>query len=67
VLPVYTNIIIFNLKKDQISGETFEKKLAEHHIKVSSFGKQNIRMVTHLDFTESMLEKTIAVLSQLNV
>jgi threonine aldolase len=67
VLPVYTNIIIFNLKKDQISGEAFEKKLAEHHIKVSSFGKQNIRMVTHLDFTESMLEKTIAVLSQLNV
>jgi len=67
VLPVYTNIIIFNLKKDQISGETFERKLAEHHIKVSSFGKQNIRMVTHLDFTESMLEKTIAVLSQLSV
>jgi threonine aldolase len=67
VLPVYTNIIIFNLKKEMISGETFEKKLAEHHIKVSSFGKQNIRMVTHLDFTESMLEKTIAVLSQLSV
>ena len=27
VLPVYTNIIIFNLKKDKISGLDFEKKL----------------------------------------
>ncbi len=62
VLPVYTNIIIFNLKKDKISGLDFEKKLLDEQIKISSFGKQTIRMVTHLDFTEEMLLKTIEIL-----
>ena len=62
VLPVYTNIVIFNLKKEKISGEEFEKKLAAHNIKISAFGKHTIRMVTHLDFTEDMLSKTLDVL-----
>lgn len=62
ILPVYTNIIIFNLKKDVISGEAFEKKLAEKNIKISAFGKQTIRFVTHLDYTNDMLETTIAAL-----
>jgi len=67
ILPVYTNIVIFNLKKDVISGEAFEKKLAEQNVKISSFGKQNIRMVTHLDFTETMLNRTLEVLNGINV
>lgn len=61
-LPVYTNILIFNLKKEVISGEQFEKKLAEKNIKISAFGKQTVRFVTHLDFTDDMLNKTIEVL-----
>lgn len=61
ILPVYTNIIIFNLKKE-MSGEAFERLLAEKNIRISSFGKQTIRMVTHLDFTESMMDRTISVL-----
>jgi threonine aldolase len=65
VLPVYTNIIIFNLKKDKISGLDFEKKLLHEHIRISSFGKQTIRMVTHLNFTEEMLTKTIEVLNKI--
>ncbi|MGZ3900291.1 MAG: low-specificity L-threonine aldolase [Bacteroidia bacterium] len=65
ILPVYTNIIIFNLKKDKYTGESFEKKLAENNIKIAAFGKQTIRMVTHLDFTDEMLEKTIKVLKSL--
>jgi threonine aldolase len=59
VLPVYTNIIIFNLKKEIISGLEFEKQMLEKNIKVSSFGKHMVRLVTHLDFTEEMLEKTL--------
>ncbi len=62
VLPVYTNIIIFNLKRGIISGEAFEKKLAEKNIKISAFGKQTIRFVTHLDYTDEMLNATIEVL-----
>ncbi len=67
VLPVYTNILIFNLKADTISGNIFEKKLAEHNIKISSFGKNTIRMVTHLDFDDEMLNKTIKVLNQIAI
>ena len=62
ILPVYTNIVIFNLKKEIITGEQFEKRLAEKNIKISAFGKHTIRLVTHLDFTDSMLNRTIEVL-----
>jgi threonine aldolase len=65
VLPVYTNIIIFNLKKEVMSGGDFEKKLGERNIKVSSFGKDTIRMVTHLDYTDEMHARTMEVLRNL--
>jgi len=66
VLPVYTNIIIFNIKKDRMSGEEFEKQLLQKQIKISAFGKQTIRMVTHLDFTDEMLIKTMNALKKLS-
>ncbi len=62
VLPVYTNIVIFNLKKELITGDEFQNKLAQHNIKIAAFGKHTIRMVTHLDFTDEMLGETIRVL-----
>ncbi|MDI1353721.1 MAG: GntG family PLP-dependent aldolase [bacterium] len=62
ILPVYTNIVIFNLKKELMTGDTFEKKLAEKKIRVSAFGKQTIRLVTHLDFTDEMLVETLRAL-----
>lgn len=65
ILPVYTNIVIFNLKKDKYTGESFEKKLAAENIKIAAFGKQTIRFVTHLDFTDEMLERTVNVLKGL--
>ncbi|MDQ3111600.1 MAG: aminotransferase class I/II-fold pyridoxal phosphate-dependent enzyme [Bacteroidota bacterium] len=61
VLPVDTNIIIFNLN-DNISPEKFVKQLFENGIKAVGFGKQAIRFVTHLDFTDDMLEQTVKVL-----
>lgn len=65
VLPVDTNIIIFNLN-DKIKPEDFVKKLADNNIKAVGFGKQAIRFVTHLDFTDEMLGKTISVLKKMN-
>jgi len=65
VLPVYTNIVIFNLKKEKYTGEVFEQKLKEKNIKIAAFGKQTIRMVTHLDFTGDMLEVAIKELKEL--
>ncbi len=61
VLPVDTNIIIFNLDK-KIKAENFVKQLATKNIKASGFGKQAIRFVTHLDFTDEMLEKVEKIL-----
>ncbi|MCW3102762.1 MAG: Threonine aldolase [Bacteroidetes bacterium] len=64
VLPVDTNIIIFNLN-EKLKPEEFVKKLASHDIKATGFGKQAIRFVTHLDFNDAMLEKTEKVLKTL--
>lgn len=61
VLPVETNIVIFNLA-DNMTSETFVKKLSDEGIKIVGFGKQAIRFVTHLDFTDEMLEKVVKVL-----
>ena len=66
VLPVYTNIVIFNLRKEKYTGELFEKILKEKNIKIAAFGKQTIRMVTHLDYTAEMLDRTVAELKSMN-
>jgi threonine aldolase len=62
VMPVKTNIIIFQCvpKPEQVLS-----KLKEKNILAVKFGEQEIRMVTHLDFTSAMLEKTISALKQL--
>ncbi|HVA99316.1 MAG TPA: GntG family PLP-dependent aldolase [Bacteroidia bacterium] len=65
ILPVETNIVIFTLS-EKMPSELFVKKLASENIKVSAFGKQTIRLVTHLDFTDEMLDKTISVLNKMN-
>jgi threonine aldolase len=64
VVPVDTNIVIFLLNEKK-SSEQFIQQLADKGIKAVIFGKQTIRMVTHLDFDDSMLEETIRVLKSL--
>lgn len=54
IMPVDTNIVIFDLNGS--TAEQFITKLNEKNIKVSAFGKHTIRMVTHLDFTDDMME-----------
>jgi threonine aldolase len=64
VMPVDTNIVIFELKG--MNADEFIAKAGERNIKVAAFGKQTIRMVTHLDFTDQMLETLIKELKALN-
>ncbi|MBN8692893.1 MAG: threonine aldolase [Bacteroidetes bacterium] len=64
ILPVDSNIVIFDIDT-KISGADFEKKLLENNIKIAAFGKQTIRFVTHMDFTDEMLEKTEKVLKSI--
>jgi threonine aldolase len=64
VMPVDTNIVIFSV----VNSTTPEKILAqlnEHHIKALKFGAQEIRLVTHLDFDDRMLDKTLNVLGKI--
>lgn len=61
VLPVDTNIIIFNLTS-KYTAITFEEALKPYGVKLAAFGPQTIRFVTHLDFTDDMLNKVVEVL-----
>jgi len=61
VYPPDTNILIFTLK-DELTGTQFLQHLAEHQIKAIAFGPQQIRFVTHLDFSDAMCNKVIKVL-----
>lgn len=65
VLPVYTNIVIFRLDPARLNGASFEAALKAAGIRVSAFGKDIIRMVTHLDFTDTMLERSLDLLKKL--
>ena len=57
VIPVETNIVVFELKAhDQI--DEFLDKLAQNGILALPFGKGMIRMVTHMDVDESAIHKT---------
>lgn len=55
VEPVDTNIIIFSLEAD-VSVDEFLQKLQQSGIRALGFGGQSIRMVTHLDINDDMLE-----------
>ena len=54
VYPVDTNIVIIRLK-NSISEVDYVQKLASLDIKAVSFGKNLVRFVTHLDFTDDHL------------
>lgn len=64
VMPPETNIIYFRLA-DTFPGDDFQKKLAENNIRVISLDNQVIRMVTHLDFDDTMLGRLEEVLRKL--
>lgn len=65
VLPVYTNIVVFEVV-DEIESATIINKLEEKNIKTVAFGPQQIRLVTHLNFTDDMLSETIKTLKDIS-
>jgi threonine aldolase len=66
VEPIETNIIIFNLHK-HLDEQEFLKNLEKEHIKLISMGEGKLRIVTHLEFTDAMLEKVIDVLDKMPI
>jgi threonine aldolase len=65
VEQIETNIIIFNVAKG-ISETDFVEALKSKNILISSMGGGKLRMVTHLDITDEMIKKVVAVISKLN-
>ncbi|MFH1118652.1 MAG: GntG family PLP-dependent aldolase [Bacteroidota bacterium] len=64
VLPVETNILIFQVRQPLTAIEVI-RSLAEKGILAFATDKQSIRFVTHLDFTDDMLEHALLVLKGL--
>jgi threonine aldolase len=64
VLPVETNIIIFELD-DSITATELVAKLKEKNVLGYAIATNRIRLVLHLDLTTEMVAKTIEIFNQL--
>lgn len=64
VLPVQTNIVIATLHNT--TPQQFLDQLEAEGIKAVAFGKQVVRFVTHLDFSDEHLEKFVEVLKKID-
>ena len=62
VQPIETNIVIFELAK-HIDAEEFITNLNSKNILISNMGGGKLRMVTHLDYTDTMHENLIKTLT----
>jgi threonine aldolase len=65
IMEVDTNIVIFEIDK-KIGVEAVLRKLEENNIRAIKFGPNEIRLVTHLDFDDQMLDKFIEVSRRLS-
>lgn len=64
IMPVDTNIIIFEVA-DYITPEKCLAKFAEYNIKALAFSATEIRLVTHLDFDDDMLDNTLTTFKKI--
>lgn len=64
MLPVETNILIFDVYHSW-TPKLFTDYLKNEDILVTPISETQVRMVTHLDITPEMVEKTCAVISQM--
>ena len=64
VLPVETNIIIFELIETE-SAQEFVSRIKEKNILSYAIAPQQVRLVLHLDITKEMVQRTLEVIKQL--
>jgi len=64
VEPIETNIVIFELH-GHVDEANFINKLSSHDIHIISMGSGKLRMVTHLNYTDSMHDKLLGLVSQM--
>jgi threonine aldolase len=66
VMPVDTNIVLFEVAPN-LTPEKVMAKFNENNIKALPFSQTEIRLVTHLDFTDDMLNKTIETFKKISL
>lgn len=66
VEPIETNIIIFELNQSVISEEEFLEKLNRNKISIIGMGQGKLRIVTHLDYTDTMHARFLEILGAFN-
>jgi threonine aldolase len=64
MLPVETNILIFEIK-GSYTAAGFVEQLAKHDIRCIAISPTQVRMVTHLDVTEDMIHHTLDTIAAL--
>lgn len=64
LLPVETNIIIFEVK-GRLTAQQLSAKLKEHNILAIAISPAQVRIVVHLDITPAMVAETIQVIESL--
>ncbi len=64
VEPIETNIVIFNVI-DSINDFDFISRMEDAGIAMISMGNGKLRMVTHLNFTEEMLESVVLTIENI--
>lgn len=65
MLPVETNIIIFEVTGEHYTAKSLKAKLWEHGIYCFDISPTQIRMVFHLDISPEMVKQTIEVIDNL--
>lgn len=64
ILPIETNILIFEVE-GRLTADELVNKLKEHSILTFAMTSTQVRIVLHLDITESMVNETIRVINNL--
>ncbi|MCG2462039.1 aminotransferase class I/II-fold pyridoxal phosphate-dependent enzyme [Flavobacteriaceae bacterium F89] len=65
IAPIETNIIIFGIDERKMGVPQFIQKLSEKNILLMGMGKEKLRIVTHLDYTENSHEVFLTELRSL--
>jgi threonine aldolase len=66
VRPVYTNIIVFDLKAP-VTSLLFLEDLQKRGVRAVPIGPNTVRFVTHLDITDEMLDRLEGILRELDL
>lgn len=65
VEPIETNIIIFEIDENYLSGGQFVQKLQDRGIYIIDMGQGKLRIVTHLDYSDHMHDAFLTILKNL--